>query len=123
MNANLFIKTILHTVAAVMTLSIGALSLDHNLPLAIGLLVAGTIMLLLAWKHPVILRGLSSRTSWFLVYDALVLAFIAYQLYGQGFHKATFLFEGVSIFFFSLAAFVWLLRRKRAVFFTSDDNQ
>ena len=38
MNANLLIKSILHVVAGVMTLSFAALSFDHNMPLAIGLL-------------------------------------------------------------------------------------
>lgn len=123
MNANLLIKSILHVVAGVMTLSFAALSFDHNMPLAIGLLPAAVVMLLLSWKHPVLLPGMQLRTSLFLVFDAIVLAFIAFQLYKQGYHKATFLYEGVCIFFFSLAAFVWLLRRKRAVFFTSDDNQ
>ena len=123
MNANLLIKSILHVIAGAMTMGYALLYLNQQPVPGLCMLLAGVIMLLLAWKHPLLLRSLPARTSWFLVFDALVLACIAFQLYRQGFHKATFFYEGVSIFFFSLAAFVWLLRRKRAVFFTSDDTQ
>lgn len=124
MNANLLIKSLLHLIAGIMTIIGMVLLLQQKQLLIIGWLIpAGITMFWFAWKHSSILGWLYLRTSWLLVFDAVVLAGIAWHLYRQGYHKATFLYEGVSIFYFSIAAFVFLLRKKRAVFFGEEETK
>lgn len=107
--------------ACLMTGGFALLSFDHDFLLAAFLSVAALGMLLLVFFHDRPLKNLETRTSLFFVFESLMLAVIAWKLYDQGFHKATFLFEGLSIVFISLAAFSFMLRKKRNVLFSEEE--
>lgn len=121
MHPNFVLKSVLHGMACLMTGGFALLSFDHDFMLATLLSVAALGMLLLVFFHDRLWKNLETRTSLFFVFESLMLAVIAWKLYDQGFHKATFLFEGLSIVFISLAAFSFMLRKKRNVLFSEEE--
>jgi hypothetical protein len=122
MNANQLIKSVLYGNAALLTMGFALFSFGNHLPKATVFSVLSLCMVYAAWRHPIFWKQLPWRTSVLLLLHAAVLAVIAWQLYRQGYHKATFVYEGISIFYFSLAAFLFLLRKKRAVFFAEEEQ-
>lgn len=122
MNANQLIKSLLYGFAALLTLGFALVLFDEHLPMATVFCVLAVCMMFAAWRHPFFWKHLPLRTSVLLLLHAAVLAAIAWKLYKQGYHKATFVYEGISIFYFSLAAFIFLLRKKRTVFFAEEDT-
>jgi FtsH-binding integral membrane protein len=74
----------------------------------------------LAFLHGRLWQGAVLKTSVFFLLESFVLAAIAWLHYRQGEHRMAFFYEGVSIFFFSLSAFTFLLRKKREVFFSEE---
>ena len=84
--------------------------------------LAGCGMLALAALHRNVLRGAALKTSVFFLLESIVLAGAAYLWYSMGLNKSAFLYEGVSIFFLSLAAFSFLLRKKREVLFHNEEE-
>lgn len=123
MHPNFLLKSVLHSVAGLLTGGFALLTFDNDVPLAAFLLAASIAMLLLVFFHDRVLKNTETRTSIFFVFESLALAVIAWKLYDQGHHKATFLFEGISIVFLSLAAFSFMLRKKRDVLFIEEESK
>jgi len=121
MHPNFIIKSVIHAIAASMTIGFALLTFNQHVALASLLLVAGGIMAVLIFYHIKLLRAFALKTSLFFLFESLVLAIIAWQLYRHNLHKATFLYEGFSIFFLCLSAFSLLLRKKRHVLFSEED--
>lgn len=121
MHPNFLVKSVLHSIAATMTGGFAVLTLDHSPALAIPLLAASLIMLLLVFRHDKLWKQQEMKTSFFFLFESLALAMIAWKLYQQQYHKATFLFEGVSIAFLCLAAFSLMIRKKRDVLYSEED--
>lgn len=124
MQPNYWVKSILHAVSAAMCMSFSLATFGKDNVQASLILLAGLAMVILAWKHHRIWQSQQLKTSIFFMAESLVLAFIAWSLYREGHHKTTFFYEGVSIFFLSLSAFSFLLRKKRDVLFSEEvENQ
>jgi hypothetical protein len=121
MHPNFIIKSVIHAIAAGMTIGFALLTFNQHVALASLLLIAGTAMGILVFYHSKILSAISLKTSLFFLFESLVLAIIAWQLYRHGLHKATFFYEGFSIFFLCLSAFSFLLRKKHHVLFSEED--
>jgi hypothetical protein len=121
MHPNFIIKSVLHAIAACMTIWFAITTFDLHAFLASMLLVTGAAMGILAFYHANILPTVVLKTSLFFLFESLVLAIIAWQLYRHGLHKATFFYEGFSIFFLCLSAFSFLLRKKHHVLFSEED--
>lgn len=111
----------IHAIAAGMTIGFAILTFHQHVALASLLLVAATGMVVLIFFHSKLFPDFALKTSVFFLFEALALAIIAWQLYRHGFHKATFFYEGFSIFFLCLSAFALLLRKKRHVLFSEED--
>jgi hypothetical protein len=121
MHPNFLLKSVLHGVACLLTGGFALLTFDNDVSLAVFLMAASIAMLLLVFFHDRVLKNTETRTSIFFVFESLALAVIAWKLYDQGHHKATFLFEGISVVFLSLAAFSFMLRKKRDVLFIEEE--
>ncbi len=120
MKANAILKSMLHLLAAVMTIYFAFTTAIQDQALVVGLFAAGATMVLMVFLHSKILRGFNLKTSLFFLFDSLALAAIAWKLYQNGNHRATFLYEGISIFYLSLAAFSYLLRHKKHVLYSEE---
>ena len=114
MLTNQTVKSLLHLVAALFTIFFVA-----RYPAAASVQVllgaAAAIMLVLAGIHHRIWPRFTLKTSVFFLLESIVLSVMAWLLYQQGHHKPPFLYEGVGIFYLSMAAFSFLLRRKRSL--------
>ncbi|HSC53676.1 MAG TPA: hypothetical protein VLC98_08655 [Phnomibacter sp.] len=121
MHPNFVIKSFLHSFAALLTTVYAIYIFNSHTLTAIVLLVAALAMLALIFYHQKAFPLFPLKTSLFFLFESLVLALIAWQLYRQGFNKATFFFEGFSIFYVCLGAFALLLRKKRHVLFREED--
>jgi hypothetical protein len=110
----------LHLLAALMTIYFAVTTIIQDQALIVGLYIAAAMMILLVFLHTKILLGFNLKTSLFFLFDSLALAAIAWKLYQQGNHRETFFYEGISIFFLSLAAFSYLLRHKKHVLYSEE---
>ncbi len=121
MHPNFILKSVIHAIAASMTIGFAVLTFDQHVALASLLLVAAAGMAVLIFYHSKLFPAFALKTSAFFLFESMVLAIIAWQLYRHGLHKATFFYEGFSIFFLCLSAFALLLRKKRHVLFSEED--
>jgi hypothetical protein len=121
MHPNFIIKSLLHAIAASMTIGFAIITFHQHVALATAMVLAGIAMLVLVFYHANLLLSVTLKTSLFFFFESLVLAIIAWQWYRHGQHKATFFYEGFSIFFLCLSAFALLLRKKRHVLFSEED--
>jgi hypothetical protein len=121
MHPNFILKSVIHAIAASMTIGFAVLTFYQHVALASGLLVAAAAMALLIFYHHKLFPAFALKTPVFFLFEALVLSVIAWQLYRHGLHKATFFYEGFGIFFLCLSAFALLLRKKRHVLFSEEE--
>ena len=121
MHPNFLIKSVLHAIATGMTIGFAILTFQQHVALAILLLVAAAGMGILIFLHNKLFASFTLKTPAFFLFEALVLAIIAWQLYRHQQHRATFFYEGFSIFFLCLSAFALLLRKKRHVLFSEEE--
>jgi hypothetical protein len=111
-------KSVLHALAAALTLGFAIWHGSFDTFLSIMLSLAGAAFVFLAIGHHRVWQSRLRKTSLFLFTEALVLAAIAWNLYQMGYHKATFLYEGIAVLYLSFAAFLFLLRSKKSVLFS-----
>lgn len=121
MHPNFIIKSVIHAIATGMTIGYALVTFQQHVALATLLLFAGVAMCILIFLHGKLMSRLPLKTSLFFLFESIVLAIIAWQLYRHGLHKATFFYEGFSIFFLCLSAFALLLRKKRHVLFSEEE--
>lgn len=121
MHPNFLIKSVIHAIATGMTIGFAVLTFNEHVALASVLLLAAAGMAVLIFYHHKLFPAFSLKTPAFFLFEAFVLAIIAWQLYRHGQHRATFFYEGFSIFFLCLSAFALLLRKKRHVLFSEED--
>lgn len=121
MNPNALMKSAFHALAGVLTLTY-ALRWENETTLHTALWwIPATLMLLLAVMHTRLRSGGLMNSALFFCLEAAVLAVIAWRLYGMGLHRITFLYEGISVFYLSMAAFSFLIRRRSRVLFREED--
>jgi hypothetical protein len=114
MQANRLIKTIFHLLAAALTAGyvIDQPAMDGIMAI---LIIMTLLMVAAAFMHQRVFPKFALKTPLFFLAESLVLSFIAWLLFRQGETKAPFLYEGVGVFFLSLSAFSFLLRRKKGI--------
>jgi FtsH-binding integral membrane protein len=122
MNVNHLLKTILHLVCALMVAWYALQYWPHEKPTVALFAVLSLALIGLAFLHQKLWQGAILKTSMFFLSESVVLAAIAWLYYRQGEHRLTFFYEGVSIFFLSLAAFSFILRKKRHVLFSEEEE-
>jgi hypothetical protein len=107
----------MHALAAFMTFYYAGPLLSSPSAQSVALVIAGLGMAALVFLHNRFGQKYLLKTSALFLFESLVLAFIAWNLYKQGQTRSTFIYEGISVLFLSLAAFSFLLRKKREVIF------
>ena len=115
------IKSALHALAAAMTLYYAFFMPQVNSGVQVLSVFFGVLFIAFSFSHFSLGKRFNLHPLWLLVIESIWFTVMAWALYQLTLHRAAFIYEGVGVLFFSLAAFAFIMRRKKEIVFTEED--
>lgn len=108
-----WIKTAVYLLPALVLLALAAMKWEQLANAGSWLLLLSVPCLMLAAVHQRIALSLRFKTPLLLLTESVLLSVAAWLVYRQGLYKPTFLLEGFSAFYLSLAGLALAMHKRR----------